>query len=382
MNSNNIGKINGENSTNRNPEVENHVVSPNQIPLFPPDTDSNEVSESAEDQDATSSHFSLPVVMFTHEFLKMCIDNKLGRITMLLALSMLGNMDKARGFIHKFKVQDKAKFFGCSEARIYQSLHILRDLKFANLKLRNGTVSGRIAIKSMLPGYVLAQYEKFKARKALESADLAEDFDTGGHAMPVGMLHHLQLETHISGGTTAAHLCLIMACCLNVDVQTGKLKEKRPVEWAELSGMNRTWVVEGFDRLNELGIIQTKTDYDVMGRLPFVALANGVFHLLEFKRQERREDSEDRFIEKCTALYEAFGIQLKGLAHDIIENAWRLLGADADRILRDSKQKMKKLLGREPSGSFERRRIVQGAEKDRIPDGKTLHVGELIGQLT
>lgn len=365
-----------------NQKTDSAVLIPTQLPLFPSVEDQPSDDSDVTDNSTPTIKFSLPVIMFTHEFLKMCIDNKLGRITILLVLSMLGNMDKARGFIHKFKVKDKAEFFGCSEARIYQSLHILRNLQFANLKLRHGTVSGRIKIKSMLPSYVLAQYEKFKARKELESADLVEDFDTGGHSMPVGMLHHLELETHISGGTTAAHLRLIMACCLNVNVQTGRLKEKRPVEWGELAGMNRTWVVQGFERLNELGIIQTKTNYDVVGRLPFVALANGVFHLLELKRQERREDSEDRFIEKCTALYEAFGIQLKGLAHDIIENAWRLLGADADKILRDAKQKMKALLGREPTGDFTRRRIVQGAEKDRIPHGKTLHVGELIGQLT
>jgi len=325
-----------------------------------------------------SSNFSLPIIMFTHEFLKMCIDNELARIPMLLALSMLGNMDKSRGFIHKFKVRDKAKFFGCSEARIYQSLHILRNLRFVNLKLRHGTVSGRVMIKSMLPSYVLSQYEKFKARRELESNDLCEDFDCGGHAMPVGMLHHLQLEIHIKGRTTSGHLRLMMACCLNIDVQTGVLKEKRPVEWAELSGINRTWVVDGFDRMNEIGAIQTKTDYDVVGRLPFVALSNGVFRFLEIKRAEGREDSQDRLVEKCVSLYEAFGIQLKGLAHDVIENAWRLLGKEADKILHDSRQKMKKLLGREPSGTFERRRIVEGADKDTIPYRDTLAVGEVL----
>lgn len=341
----------------------------------------NSSSCGSEVQDSSiSSHFSLPVIMFTHDFLRMCIDNKLGRVTILLALSMFGNMDKSRGFIHKFKVRDKAKLFGCSEGRVYQSLRILRNLHFANLKLRHGTVSGRIRIKSMLPSYVLRQYEKFKARQALESSDLAEEFDTGGHSMPVGMLHHLQLEAHISGGTTGGHLRLMMACCLNVDVQRGELHEKRPCEWSELAGIHRTWVVDGFAHCNEIGVIQTQTEYDVVGRMPFVSLSNGVFRLLELKNEERREDSEDRYTEKCVSLYEAFGIQLSGLSHEIIENAWRLLGKEADKIIRRSRQKMAELLGREPTADFKRRRIVEGAESGTIPRGGTLSVGEVLGQ--
>lgn len=152
----------------------------------------------------------------------------------------------------------------------------MREVGFANLKLRHGKVSGRVMIKSMLPGRVLSQWKKEELSKE----------DLNGHSMPVGMLHHLQLEAHIQGGTTADHLCLMLACGLNVDVQTGELKEKRPCEWSELSGIHRTWVCKGFDHCNEIGVIQTKTDYDVIGRLPFVSLANGVFRLLELKREK------------------------------------------------------------------------------------------------
>lgn len=338
-----------------------------QIPLLPPE-------ETLETSDVEESpiNFSLPVVMFTVDFLKMCIDNTLGRIPMLLALSILGNMDTKRGFVHKFKVKDKAKLLECSEARIHQSLHILRELRFANLKLRHGTVSGRVMIKSMLAGRVLSEWEKHRERQ--ESDPECEDFDTGGHCMPVGMLHHIQLMTHIAGGTTAGHLRLMLAGCLNVDVQTGELKEKRPCEWAELAGIHRTWAAAGFAHFNEIGVSQTKTDYDVTGRLLFVAMSNGYFQLQKLKREEGRGDSKDRLTEKCVALYEAFGIQLTGLAHDIIENAWRLLGDEADTILRRSRQKMKELLGREPSVAYKRRRIVEGAESGTIP------IGEVLGQ--
>ena len=337
-------------------------------PIRPPESPESEEFPSNSPESEKSGHFSLPVIMYTHEFLRMCIKYKLSRIPMLLALSMLGNMDTHRGFIHKFKVSDKAKFFDCSEARVHQSLHILRKAGFAHLKLRHGTVSGRVIIKNILPDRVLSQWEK---------GELSKD-DLSGHSIPVGMLHHLQLEAHIASGTTAGHLRLMLACCLNVDVQTGVLKEKRPCEWSELAGIHRTWVVKGFAHFNEIGVSQTQTDYDVIGRLPFVALSNGVFRLLELKREEGREDSKDRFTEKCVALYEAFGIQLSGLAHEIIENAWRLLGKEADKILRRSREKMKALLGREPSGSFERRRIVEGADRDSIPHRGTIGLREAI----
>ena len=343
-----------------------------------PLVDNSTPCEAEVQESAVSSHFSLPVIMFTHDFLKMCIDNALGRIPMLLALSILGNMDTSRGFIHKFKVKDKAKLFSCSEARIHQSLHILRDLKFANLKLRHGKVSGRVMIKSMLAGAVLSQYERHRDRQESGDIDIDEEFETGGHAMPVGMLHHLQLMTHIQGNTTAAHLRLMMACCLNIDVQTGELKEKRPCEWADLAGLHRTWAVEGFAHFNEIGVSQTKTDYDVIGRLPYVSLSNGVFRLLELKREERRGDAKDRFTEKCVTLYEAFGIQLTGLAHDIIENAWRLLGEEADKILKRSREKMAKVLGRDPIGEVKRRRIVESADSGTIPHRDTLSFGEVL----
>lgn len=350
-----------------------------QLSLFDDFSDNSE--ESSADELPVSPHFSLPIVMYTHEFLRMCVENKLGLIPMLLALTILGNMDTHRGFIHKFKVKDKAKYLECSEARIHQSLHILRGLGFANLKLRHGTVSGRIRIKSMLPGRVLTEYEKFNLRKESESFDMNEDFDCGGHSMPVGMLHHSQLETHIAGGTTAGHLRLMLACCLNVNVQTGKLHEKRPCEWAELCGLHRTWVVEGFDHCNEIGVIQTRTEYDVIGRLPFVSLSNGYFRMAELAREEGRDDSKDRLTEKLVALYEGFGLQLKGLAHEMIENAWRLLGEDADKIRRRARQKMKELLGREPAGDFTRRRIAEGADSKRIPYGKTLSFDEALGPI-
>jgi len=300
--------------------------------------------------------FSLPVIMFTHGFLDLCKKHELSRIPILLALCMLGNMDASRGFIHKFKVKDRARELGCCDAQIYISIRILRDLGFANLKLRHGKVSGRILAKDMLPSCVL---DKWKSGKLSEE-------DLCGHSMPVGMIHHLALASHISGETSGGHLRLMLACCLNVDVQTGVLHEKRPCEWADLSGIHRTWASKGFSHFNEIGVSQTKTDYDVMGRFPFVALANGVFQQMRLAKAEGRKDSKDRMKEKLLALYECLGIDLKGIAHEIIENAWRLLGEDVDKLRRESLQKFADLMGREAPAS-DRRRVFEGVDRETLP---------------
>lgn len=320
------------------------------------DTSLFALQESSEEEVTdVSVKFSLPVVMFTYSFLELCKEHELARIPLLLALSMLGNMDTHRWFIHKFKVKDKASAFGCSVQQIYAAVRQLREIGFGHLKLRHGTVSGRL-MSDMVASRVLHKYE--------ETGELTEE-DLCGHSMPVGMLHHLQIETHIRAGTTGAHLRLMLACCLNIDVQTGALHEKRPCEWAELAGMHRTWAVAGFAHANEAGCIQTKTDYDVTGRLPFVALANGVFANIRLAKEEGR-DTKDRVKERIVALYECFGIDLGGLAHEIIENAWRLLGDQVDKLRRAGLKKLAGVMGREAPAS-ERRRVFEGSDRDTIP---------------
>lgn len=326
-----------------------------QLSLFSDDSETTPETDASESE--VSIKFAFPVIMFTYPFLQLCRNHKLARIPTTLALCMLGNMDAERGFIHKFKVKNRAKEIGCTKAQIYIAIRQLRKIGFANLKLRYGTVSGRILAKDMLPKCVMDQYESGK----LTDADLA------GNAMSVGMIHHAELETHIKTRTTGAHLRLMMACCLNIDVQTGELHEKRPIEWADLAAIDRTWASEGFARANRNGCIQTQTDYDVKGRMPFVALANGVFQNAKLAKEQGRRNPENWFKEKCIALYEAFGIQLTGLAHEIIENAWKLLGEEADKIIKKSIRKTEELMEKKLEVNYQRQRIVQNADPHTIP---------------
>ena len=320
------------------------------------DTSSSVLQETAEvSVSDVSVKFSLPVVMFTYSFLELCKEHELARIPILLALSMLGNMDTNRWFIHKFKVVDKASELGCTPQQLYGAVRQLRETGFGHFKLRHGTVSGRL-MGDMVASRVLYKYE--------ESGEITDE-DLKGHAMPVGMLHHLQIETHLKARTTGAHLRLMLACCLNIDVQTGELHEKRPCEWADLAGMHRTWAVAGFAHANEIGVAQVKIDYDVIGRLPFVALANGVFANIRLAKEEGR-DTKDRVKERIVALYECFGIDLGGLAHEIIENAWRLLGDQVDKIRRAGLKKFAAVMGRDSPPS-ERRRVFAGAARGTIP---------------
>ncbi len=319
------------------------------------DLDVGDSANVAESDTQTATKFSLPIVMYTYRFLELCNDHKLGRVPILLALIMLGNMDSRRGFIFRFKIESKASDLGCTSQQLYKAVRELRDVGFGNFSLRYGMVSGRL-FGDMLFRRILYQYE--------ESGEITVE-DLNGHAMPVGMLHHCQIETHIASSTSGAHLRLMLALCLNVNVHTGELSEKRPEEWAALSNCHRTWVSEGIDHANEIGVIQTKTDYYVRGHLPFVALSNGYFQYIKLAKEEGRH-SKDVVKEKLTALYECFGIQLKGLSHDIIENAWRLLGSDADKIREASLKKLSTLLDREAPLS-ERRRVVESAARDKIP---------------
>ena len=316
-------------------------------------------------QETTSFKFSLPVVMFTFIFFELCNKHNLARVPILLAFSMLGNMDTNRWFIHKFKVKEKAKELGCTPQQVYASIRKLRQIGFGHFKLRHGTVSGRL-VGDMVASRVLYKYE--------ESGEMTKE-DLGGHSMPVGLLHHLQIETHIKAKTSGAHLRLMMAGCLNIDVQTGELHEKRPVEWAELTDMHRTWAAKGFAHANEIGCIQTKTEYDVIGRMPFVALANGIFQLTKLAKTENRKGAKERLQEKIVALYEVFGIDLKGLAHEIIENAWRLLGDAVDKIRSEALRKLSEMTGRKAPDS-KRRRVFSDAARDTIP------VREVISQLS
>ena len=330
------------------------------------DTSSSVLQESSElEVTDVSVKFSLPVVMFTYSFLELCKEHELARLPILLALSMLGNMNTNRWFIHKFKVVDKASELGCTPQQVYSAVRQLRETGFGHFKLRHGTVSGRL-MGDMVASRVLHKYE--------ETGELTDE-DLCGHSMPVGMLHHLQIETHIKARTTGAHLRLMLACCLNIDVQTGELHEKRPCEWADLAGMHRTWAVAGFAHANEIGAIQTKTDYDVTGRFPFVALANGVFANIRLAKEEGR-DTKDRVKERIVALYECFGIDLGGLAHEIIENAWRLLGDQVDKLRRDGLKKLAGVLGREAPRS-ERRRVFEEWAGDTIPLREDLPFAEL-----
>ncbi len=281
---------------------------------------------------------SLPVVMFTYKFLEICIKKAPGRITVLLGLSMLANMNHRTGVIFKFKVKDKAKQFGCDKNMIYRARKFWAD-NGMRLKLRNGTVSGRFNVKELIPTYVMEKWEL---------GDLTEA-DLNGHKMCVGMLHPILLDTLLKSRTQLGHINLLMSCCLNVEVSTGKLHEKTHAEWSDLACIHRTYVSQGFRHLNEIGAIDTVHDYDEIGHLPFTAMANTEFKLIEHAKQKNTRDPEDLIREKRLVLYEIFGINVKGLAHKIIEDVWLALKDVADEVKAKSLQSLSKMVGRELS---------------------------------
>ena len=276
--------------------------------------------------------FALPIVMFTHEHLNLFNENagKLGSYGMHLAFIMLGNMDASRGFIHKFKVKKVAQQLGCSNETVYRVIKLLRDIGFANLKLRHGTVSGRI--RGTIPKHMLGKYDDWKNKE--DDEPCGETLPAWSpHKMPVGMITAEGIRTLIAGGTTEAHWRLAMVAALNCDVHTGKLIEKTDAEWAELTQMHRVWAKQGFDHLNEIGFAKVHKDYDIIGWVPHTALASAHFNLAKQSKESNRtaNGAKEWLKEKLAVLYEAYGINAEGWSREMIEQTWRLLGKEVDK---------------------------------------------------
>lgn len=318
------------------------------------------VSEQGDDVmeqvDAAQKMFALPVVRFTYQHLQVMNEKKLSKVPCQLFLFCLGNMNTTTGTLRKFKVKDVAKYFGCKKTAIYQAIKILREAKVADMHLRFGKVSGK----------VLGTLPTTQLRKHYETEDKSYcgvEPEYAGHKLCVGQMHATGVAAMIAAGTSGGWIRLALACCLNISLQTGKLTEKRPSEWSDLAAIHRTWAVDGFRHLNEVGFSDVEIDYDVEGHVLCVAAATAYFNIREASKDRRSlAVDEEIFASKLTALYEAYGIQAKGWVKTMIENAWRLLGAEADKILAKRRRKMEDEygMGKETSKILRRRNILNG----------------------
>lgn len=322
-----------------------------------------------EQVDAAQNRFAMPVVRFTFEQLQIMNDKKLSKVPCLLLLHCLGNMRTTTGTVSKFKVADIAKYFGCKKTAIYQAIKILREAKLAALHLRYGTVSGKVL--GTLPSTMLHRHYESE-RDDYDESPCGEVKEYDGHKLCVGQVHSTGLAVMIAAGTSGGWIRLALTCCLNISLQTGELAEMRPSEWADLAAIHRTWAVEGFKHLNEVGFSEVEIGYDVEGHVPCVALATAYFNLRETSKNKRTDEVDGEvFTQRLVALYEAFGIQAKGWLKPMMENAWRLLGDTVDKILEKSRKTMaeKMGLGKDTVKHIKRRNIL---------NGETLHVREAI----
>lgn len=318
------------------------------------------VSEQGDDVveqfDTAQKMCALPVVRFTYQHLQVMNEKKLSKVPCQLLLFCLGNMNTTSGTVRKFKVKDVAKYFGCKKTAIYQAIKILREAKLADLHLRFGKVSGKV--QGTLPTTQLREHYEAEDESY---CGVAKDYD--GHELCVGQIHATGVAAMIAAGTSGGWIRLALACCLNISLQTGKLTVKRPSEWAVLAGIHRTWAVDGFRHLNEVGFSDVEIDYDVEGHVPCVAAATAYFNIREASKDKRSFEVDDEIFKcKLTALYEAYGIQAKGWFKAMIENAWRLLGAEADKILAKRRRKMEAAygMGKDTAKNIRRRNIGNG----------------------
>lgn len=332
------------------------------------DPNTPEKDDVVEQVDAAQNRFAMPVVRFTFEQLQIMNEKKLSKVPCQLLLFCLGNMHTTTGTVRKFKVADIAVYFGCKTVAIYQAIRILRDAKLVALHLRYGTVSGKVL--GTLPSTQLHKHYEYD--NVSDESPCGEVAEYNGHKLCVGQVHSTGIAAMIAAGTSGGWIRLALACCLNINLQTGKLAEMRPSEWADLAAVHRTWAVDGFKHLNEIGFSDVEIAYDVEGHIPCVAMATAYFNLRDASKHKRTDAiDEEVFTQRLVALYEAFGIQAKGWLKPMVENAWRLLGDKVDKILEKSRKTMaeKMGLGKDTLKKIKRRHILNGA---------TLHISETL----
>ena len=322
-----------------------------------------------EQVDTAQNKFAMPVVRFTYEQLQAMNEHKLSKVPCQLFLYCLGNIHAQTGKVHKFKVKEIAEYLGCKKTAIYQAIKTLRKAKLVALHLRFGTITGKVL--GTLPSRQLdIHYGEDTDNEEPPCGEVSGKYV--GHALSVGQVHNTGVAALIAAKTSGGWIRLAMACCLNIDLQTGELHEKRPQAWADLASIHRTWAVDGFTHLNEIGFSDVEIDYDVAGHIPCVAAATAYFNLREASKDKRSlEVDNETFARRLTTLYEAYGIQAKGWFKQMIENAWRLLGAEADKLIEKTRKKMVEEfgLGKDTAKEISRRHII---------NGKTLSIGEAL----
>lgn len=211
---------------------------------------------------------SLNVVAISDAQFDIMLDEKFRKSYIRLALYLAANFNVNTGSIHRLRVSELARQTGVQGPTCYQFIKDANTCGFANLKIKNLKLTGK-----------LKHFPKLRWKAEDEApAEINQ--------MKVAIIHRDGIRTLMDGDATGSQMRLALAMAFRCDIRTGNIHEKHPCTWAEIIRRDRTTVTRGLQKLNEIGYLQTKTDYVVEGRLPWTAFARGWFAQQKIAQQK------------------------------------------------------------------------------------------------
>lgn len=253
---------------------------------------------------------ALDVLCVSDQQFDLMLEHKFGKAFMRLSVYFLLNYNVNTGAIHRKRVSEIASRAGVALGDVYAFKTFAKKIGFADFRIQNMKLTGK-----------LKQYPKVRWSEE-------DDAVVEVNRMKVAMIHRDGVRLLVDNNATGSQLRLAIAMAFHCDARTGTLHEKHPESWADRIGRFRTTVTRGLAKLNEIGFIQTETDYLVEGKLPWTAFACGWFnqHRIAKQRLEKGYTSELRakfdFINAQRWLREGYG-----LCAEFLNNADKVMKA-------------------------------------------------------
>ena len=263
--------------------------------------------EVSQNEDSLEDHFdplapnkefpaAMDVAIWSKKQFQIAVDHKYSGTMMGFISLLLLNFNTLSGRIHNRKVSEVADILGCGPHWVYDLIRRANESGIADLKLKGKKIKG---------------YLKHIAKS--DDDTIMDLIDS--HALNSAMIHKHGIQALIENKASGSDFRLAIAMALNCNLRTGEIHEMRPSDWAALIGIHRTTANRGLDNLNEIGVVQTKTDYDVTGRIPYTAAARAYFEL-KFREKLYNDVYTEEKGKSCLAqakrlLYQAYGIPLE-----------------------------------------------------------------------
>lgn len=212
-------------------------------------------------KDAVGFSMALDVLCISDKQFNLMVAYKFSKAFLKITLYLLLNYNVNSGQIHKRRVSQIAKDTGVDSADVYAFKKVANKIGLANLHIKDMKLRGKI-------------YHRAKQRFA-DDPDLIELVSVP--KMRIAMIHSEGVKLLMANNATGSQMLIAISMAFHCDAKSGTLHEKHPDTYADMIGRHRTTVVRALAGLNEMGFLQTQTDFLVTGRIPYTALARGWF---------------------------------------------------------------------------------------------------------